>query len=391
MAIVDKYKKIASEQKLNGVTNNPSQVNTSLLNTKNNTSGITSVDVTGNTGVVKGQIVPTPAQTSAPTTTAGSTQGATPTTPTANSSITGDTTLDQYKQQASALEQEKSGLDTTSTTYQAESDALNQKIASANTLVQQYLSNAQAQQSSKAQAYMAQQNAQNSMQQYMNAAGLGGQGVAESTLAQANQNYATQQNAINTSTASDNNSMYENYLNQANEIEQSKQAAIAETQAANAEYGMTNISSATDVDDLDKYYQQVEAQYQNGEISQADYNNIKNLYDTQYTQLALTGLGVSANTAPVNIKSDAASWKGENGTQVAVVEKLVNCSPEELEQLGITDGTAVDINVGNGKNVYVYLKGKWYKRDSNKKGGGVVDIDDITSKILGSTFNITGE
>lgn len=298
--------------------------------------------------------------------------------------------IKKYKKTIEGYNADKANLED-NTKKDAETNAVDSKIQATTDVLESYIQNQQNYASSKVQAQMAQQNAQNATKAYMNAVGLGGQGIAETTMANSANNYANAVAKLEAQKNQDNATVRDTYMAVMGDIGSQYKSDMEKVKASNAETLTTNISNALDAegnynaDKLNQYKATADSMLESGELSTSDYNNIVNLYNNYIESAtekenevkaevnkALANAGVT-DTTPISHNDVELSASNREALKkwiedtydmgASKVDKQVN------DILSAEDGEVVTINhKGTNTKVVVY-KGKiYFKEQGTKKG-----------------------
>ncbi|HRF70378.1 MAG TPA: hypothetical protein PKV66_02995, partial [Candidatus Pelethenecus sp.] len=273
-----------------------------------------------------------------------------------------------YQESANRLLSEKEALDPNDKNYRIEADTYNSKIESTNELIKSYMQNSKNSISAKANAELAQQNAVNGTAAYLKALGLSGQGIAESTMADVNKNYANAMAGIEAQENENNSNAQNSYLEALKQAESERQSrldqkdliedqrAYEEKREAQQAYlnilrenGMMNIedseTGAIDIDVVNTYKEELEKALADGKINQSGYDEMLNLYRNyanQYEKI-LTNVGFSRTS--------------EDPKGSTLREKDSKVLNELLNAKGLKVQEGIKYNY-KGKEV-VYKNGEW--------------------------------
>lgn len=328
-----------------------------------------------------------------------------------------------YQESANRLLSEKEVLDPNDKNHRIEEDTYNSKIESTNELIKAYMQNSKNSISAKANAELAQQNAVNGTAAYLKAAGLSGQGIAESTIADVNKNYANAMAGIEAQENENNSNAQNSYLEalkQANSERQSRldakesaeeereyQKSLIEDQRAYDEkkenqgiyYEMlnTDYSSILSFDDkgniisvdenaLENYKNLAEQYHSEDKISDVQYDSAIKLYqealkeEEKRLDKAVSDGGIIASKAT---EADFGNYfdSGKVGSKQST---YVNAIIKAAKEGKIPDGTIINFNYGMGViNNFEYRNGVWYTapRQPNTKTYDERNIENLIGKI----------
>ena len=297
-----------------------------------------------------------------------------------------------YQESANRLLSEKEALDPNDKNYRIEADTYNSKIESTNELIKSYMQNSKNSISAKANAELAQQNAVNGTAAYLKALGLSGQGIAESTMADVNKNYANAMAGIEAQENENNSNAQNSYLEALKQAESERQSrldakeAIEEErkyqenkEASNNYYKliMSELENAYDVENyiddkgkevedmrlnketLDRYKEQADKYYQDGKLSQSQYDLITNTY----RELAIQYSKENGYYRKFDIMDTSNEDKINSLISKECNDYMTNYLNASVEEAGqeLKEGLVFD---DTSKN-YIYHNNKWYSLKSD--------------------------
>lgn len=270
------------------------------------------------------------------------------------------TTVEKYREIQSQYQNQanSAGADTSTLAGAKQTKAQSNADATQN-LINKYLDSSSRAYSAKAQAYLNQQKALQSMNM------VNPSGATESSR---NQIFGTYQNAVNSANAgmvSENESAYDTYQNALNANNDTYNASVSAIQQENAQ----NISAkmnqfANNQTKLDEYKNELENLIASGEISRSQRNEILNQYEGFTLANDLQKYGAT-DTTPVDFNTILvnATYKGDGD-----IEMLKEVVRNNVDFSLVKDGTIIDFNYGKGKDLYVVYNGQLYKADGKASG-----------------------
>ncbi len=302
--------------------------------------------------------------------------------------------LDVYREEASKLQANKEQLNSKDEYYDIEKDTINSKIESTNAVLDAYMKNAEATQSAKVASQTAQQNAMNSTQAYLKAAGLAGQGVSESTMANMGNNYANSIADIHASENENNANAQASYIDALKQADSERQARISEKELVNEakkenemneyyeyllgkEGNLYNQNDGSiDNDLLDVYKQEIDKAYEEGKISETRYNILTDTYKN---------IGKEYEKQ-LNAKGFGSTSENPQGEKLSPSDVISMNNELDSKNVKAVEGLTYEFN---GKEI-VYKNGEWRYMKQYKTSDGGLSAETVREEDFGK-FVDTGK